>query len=1319
MKNSFKLISGSVLRRQDMTAIVLEFARRREGAHSSSWLSSAVLILCMIAGMLASASFVNAQSTGLGTISGIVTDSSGAIVPGAKLTITNMATGVARKSATNSTGYYEVGALIPGKYKILVSLPGFQDLLHEGVTLEANAHVSVPAQLAVGRSVQTIIVQADASLLNTESGSSGQVLTTRQVEALPVSGNNPTWLALIAPGVQGTTGQAASTDDTLAWTGLTQDFGAYGNIGVNEFSLDGAPNETNSRQSGLNPTIDELGETKFDVTGYDAAVGHTMGVLTTQTTKYGTNDLHGSVRETYTAKRWAALNHFQGLNYRYQQSLAHCVNGADTSPDCYAIENQYGWPGTNMNNSSAAIGGPVFIPKIFDGRNKLFFFASVLNDVFSGAGSQTATVPTVQERGGDFSDLPQQTANIPSDFTAACSAGTPYYGQYQIYDPYSVTMDAQGIPRRKPFCGNMVPGNRMANSPMVKLYNSLMPVPTQNNPTGSNFAFTQITPQTYRDYTGRIDYKFSSNDNLFVRYTRGNYTKGQNDYTVGDVGQQEGPRWIDVPAIGWDHVFNEHTSLDVTFGGTNYRTHCCYYPGYDKYKPSDLGLPSYADEYAQGANSALLQLPVLQIANYENTNPGEPASSLGQTDNVPSTYRSFALRGSVTHVQGRHTIRAGAEYRWQNASTGIGGNVSGTYNFDNTYTQQNNGSDNRFQQSNTGLGYAAFLMGVDTSSSVARSASASLQSPYYAFYAGDTWRLTPKLTIIPGIRFEYEYGVVEKHNQLIVGWNPNADLSLISGPANTAYQAAIAGATSAQRSVLPSSLAIQGGPMYAGVNGAPRNEWNNSYRFLPRIAVAYQPTSRIVIRGGYGMFYDTLNALNATIDQDGFSTGTNVSTSTTYGTNFVAGTSPLADPFPASSSGARFNTPVGSSVGSLYYLGAGPTIYDHGLVPARQQRGSIGVQYQLSDSMMLDVSWNIARTTDLQVTKGFAYTPSVFYGDGQQPNTTPNALLSSKINNPFAISNFGGVASGNPAAYNMMSLNSYFTQQQISISNLIRAYPQMNGLSLNQSLGESHFQEALITLTRRYSRGLTLMASMQFNDQHDRDYFANGFDPSPSWEPSNNSEPVRFTMEGVYNLPFGRGRAWAAEGWKSAMFGGFQLSGSYEAQPGQLINFANAFFVGNPNSKTIKIKNPTYHNEQASGGSNYVQWLNPGTAVATASTITNSDGSTTTACTYSGYGFVTNPACQPTGYNRRVFPTRVNGVRQMGMNGAAASVQRTFPIFERMSLETTFNVYNLFNHQVLGAVNANPTDPNFGRIFGDGWPNSSGRWLSIQGRLRF
>jgi hypothetical protein len=1284
------------------------------------FLMCAIIALCGCIGWMAAPA--SAQVTGQGTIFGTVMDSTGAAIVGAHVTVTNAATNVSQSTDTNSTGYFEVNSLNPGVgvYKVLASANGFESLLRAGITLETGAHVSVPLQLKPGASTETVTVTADATLLNTESGSSGQVLTTRQLESIPVSGNNPTWLALIAPGVQGKTGQAASTDDTLAWTGLTTDFGNFGTIGLNEFNLDGAPNESNGRASALNPTIDELGETKFDVTGYDASVGHTMGVMATQTTKAGTNALHGTIRETYTAKRWAAMNHFQGLNYSYLEHAAGCVNGPSTSPECAAIQDQDGWPGTHMNNGSAAIGGPVFIPHLINGHDKLFFFASVLDDVFAGAGSQTAAVPTIQERGGDFTDLPlQTTGTVPAAFTAACGTTTPYYGQYQIYDPFTTTLDANGIPRRTPFCGNVLPANRMAGNSMAQVFNSLMPTPTQNNPTGSNFAYTQITPQTYRDYTGRVDYKFTPSNNLFVRYTRGNYTKGQNDWTVGDVGQQQGPRWIDVPSVGWDHIFNARTSLDVTAGGTNFKTYCCYYPGYDKYKPSQLGLPSYTDQYAQSANAALLEMPVLEISNYENSVPGAPSTSLGEADSVPSTYRDFALRGNLTRVQGRHTISAGAEYRLQNASSGVNGNVSGTYNFDNSYTQENNGRDNSFQQSNTGLAYAAFLMGVNTSASVGRNSSASLQTPYYALYAGDTWRITPKLTVIPGLRFEHEDGVVEKHNQLIVGWNANADLSMISGPANAAYQAALGSASAAQQAVLPASLSIQGGPVYAGVNGAPRNEWNNNYRFLPRIAVAYQVTPRIVIRGGYGLFFDTMDALSASINQDGFSAGTGANSSNTFGTNFVAGTLPIANPFPMNASGARFNSPIGSAAGALYYLGAGPTINDHNLVPARQQRGSLGVQVQLSASTLLDVSYNIGYTTDIEMSKGNSYTPSSFYAGGQQPNTVPNNILGSQIANPFALANFAGVAGSNPAAYGRMSLSNYFTSATTSVSNLIRAYPQMGGLSLNQAVGQSHFQEALINLTRRYNRGLTMMATLQLNDQHDRDYYANGFDANPSWEPSNNSEPVRFTLEGVYSLPFGRGSRWATSRWESAVFGGYQLSASYEAQPGQLVGFGNAFFVGDIKASAIKIKHPIYVDGQATGGSNYVQWMTPGTASAVASTTTNSDGTVTTTCTYSGNGFVTNPACQPTGYNLRVFPTHVNGVRQMGMNGADANLQRTFPLREKMTLETTFNAYNVFNHQVMGGPDTNPTDPNFGRVFGDGWPNSSGRWLSIQGRLRF
>jgi hypothetical protein len=239
------------------------------------------------------------------------------------------------------------------------------------------------------------------------------------------------------------------------------------------------------------------------------------------------------------------------------------------------------------------------------------------------------------------------------------------------------------------------------------------------------------------------------------------------------------------------------------------------------------------------------------------------------------------------------------------------------------------------------------------------------------------------------------------------------------------------------------------------------------------------------------------------------------------------------------------------------------------------------------------------------------------------------------------------------------------------------------------------------------------MAALQINDQHDRDYFANPFDPSPSWEPSNYSTPERLSLEAVYDLPFGRGRKWAESGWESALFGGFQVSMSYEAQQGALVNFGNLFYVGNTDQ--IKIKHPIYVDGQATGGSNYVKWLNPGNVVATPTVAP--DGSVT--CTYTGTGFVTNSQCQPTGFNLRAFPSRVNGVRQMGWNDANLNVQREFRLAETVKLQTRIEAYNVFNHQVINGPNTSPTDPNFGRVNGDGWPGSNGRWIMIQGAIRF
>jgi hypothetical protein len=229
----------------------------------------------------------------------------------------------------------------------------------------------------------------------------------------------------------------------------------------------------------------------------------------------------------------------------------------------------------------------------------------------------------------------------------------------------------------------------------------------------------------------------------------------------------------------------------------------------------------------------------------------------------------------------------------------------------------------------------------------------------------------------------------------------------------------------------------------------------------------------------------------------------------------------------------------------------------------------------------------------------------------------------------------------------------------------------MSGLSLWRSIGLLHFNEFQANLTKRYANGLTVFAALQLNAQHDADYFANPYDTAPTWEPSNNSMPYRITGEGLYELPLGKGKAFAKAGIASTLLGGFQLGGSYERQPGPLLQFGNLFYLGTPSSK-IKLKHPVYVNNLGNGS------------------------------TYTGTGFVTNPSCQPNGYNARVFPQRVDGLRQQATDTIQASLQRNFHITEQFNFKARCEAYNLLNRQVLAAPITTPTSSNFGQVVADG-----------------
>lgn len=1299
----------------------LSISRKNRGTRTrlKSRLYITVVLLCLWGLTLG---WGHAQTTGRGNITGTVTDPTGAVVVGANITVTNMATGVASSSITNKTGYFEIDSLDPATYKVAVAAPGFQQLIESGVTLSASAVLTLPLKLNLGAATEVVTVTTDAPLLNTESGLNGQSVTSFELQSLTMSDNNPMELVEIAPGVQSPAmiAQNYTLDGAIGWNGVSK-FGTAGVTNSNEFDIDGAANEGNTRGNIISMSGDMVEQVRTDTTAFDPAIGHTYGITVTETTKSGTNNLHGSGTYTYTNRRWAALDRFSSLSYQTHQLADGCTNGPSTSPQCYLDENKYAWPGVHENMGSFGIGGPVLIPKVFDGRNKLFWFVGGTTDDYTDASALTATIPTVQQRTGNFNDvgttaLTTTSTTFQSIFNAACPAGTPFYGQYQLYDPYNVAIVA-GHPYRAPICGNQLSPSRLLNSKMATLINSWLPTPTITGPTSgaaaNNYSYTVPQPQTLLQITERVDYVPSERDRIFGRFSRQTYTKGQPGIAPNGIDTQQGPKWGELGAIGWNHVFGAKTNLDVTIGASNFETTTTHYPGYSPYGPSVVGLPTYLQAYA-GSTASLPQLQFGGGSTYAQGGSGANSQLFGNTNLAPSYYRTMDVRANMTSVHGAHAYRFGGEWRAQNFARGAYGLSSGNFNFDSTFTQQNDGTQNGAlglpTASNTMLSYAAFLMGVPTTSAATQGVPISISTPLFAGYFGDTWRVTSKLTIMPGLRYEYENGPLEKHNYQITEFDPNQSLA-IAAPAVTAYAATYAGAGAALQPYLPTTINVQGGPLYAGVNGAPTRQWSGESRFLPRLGFSYKINDRTVVRGGYGLFFDTLNALEfaGPTDQTNFSSSTSDSTGAFaangplgFGETLNTAAPVISNPFPLVN-GANFIPALGAAAGNLSYVGASPTLYPHNFVPARSERVQFSVERQFGQSWMVEVGYLGAWSSKMSnfssgvVNAGggantgklnLAPIPQEFYTGGIEPNTAMNILLGTKVANPFYIGNFSAIQASNPAAYTLMSHSGTYTAATTPISSLVRAYPFMGGATQVAPLGDSRFDELQITVVKRMSHGLDLNVAYQQNYQSDRDFFNNPFDRTMSWEPSNSSYPWRLSVESVYQLPFGHGKMWANSGWKSAAFGGFQLGGTWEFSPGPLIEFGNMFFIGDIKKSNILMKKPTYNTDLVHGN-NYVQWLNPGNVTAT---------SVNGVCSYTGTGFVTNGSCQPNSYNLRAFPTRVNGVREMGVNIAMANIERSFKIHEGVNLQMRFDGSNVFNHQTLNAPTTTVTNAQFGQV---------------------
>jgi hypothetical protein len=1207
---------------------------------------------------------VIAQDT-RGNISGVVTDQQAGAVSGAAVVVANTGTNTTTRLTTDASGYYEAPLLLPGSYSITVESAGFKKSVRSGVTLALGDQLQINLQLEVGGTTESVTVTAEAPMLDTSSVSTGRAITHREVMDLPVLGNNVVMLTRFAPGVQ-----VPGTTQFLV-QGQVGGGSAYyspGNVGGNEWSIDGASTNGTDRRVSVMPSPDVIDEFKIESSNFDASFGHSTGLNISMSTKSGVNSFHGTGTYQYINQRWNAASFFVKQS-RYQQIAAARAAGNTSLADELAQRPML--PAGHTNNYHATISGPVRIPKVFDGRNRLFFFLgfSELKNLQSARPSEiNYTVPTMAMRNGDFSQL------LPVDPV-----------RYQVYDPLTTRPDPArpGFFVRSPFPGNIIARSRITPS-MYNFYTQRLPAPN-NDPTDprrepvNNYLASGMPNNVfYRSWNNRFDYQASDKHRFFFRWLKTGFIEDAQDYTyeteTGLMAWNE-RRPALRGAADWTYAMSPRTVLNVSVDGNQFLLQNQRL-GTRKYKPSDVGLPGYMD--AKCADNCVLPRVIW---------PGMTAWSgdmvLSTTvDPGPKGWQQ-SLKSNLTHIRNAHSLRAGIDLREHNRTLiRNGGFTSGNFTFANNYVRKD--GDGNTPAGSLGLDWATFLLGMPTGMSIDTNDTYALANPYYAWYAQDTWRATRSLTLTFGLRVEYELGARERYNRALSYFDPELPL-----PISAAAQAAYA------RNPLPelpaSQFVVKGGTVYAGRNGVPERLWRNELMWLPRLSAAWQLNPKTVVRGGYGVYFDTLNVMNQAADQYGFSRATNTVLTTDFGVNWLAGDpkngkSPLTDPFPVRSDGTRFDVPLRDALGAMARVGQGFTYAGFNRSHPRVQRWRIGVQRELSGHMMVEAAYWGQWADRISLTRRLDALSEQYWATGMVRNNTIANEMNRNVPNPFQIGNFDSIRASDPVLYQHLSTLSQFTSATIQKNRLLRPFPHMNGLyDSAQPLGKARTHSFELNFQRRLSTGLSLNASYSRMLQENLTIIENEFNAGPTiWWASDTARPHRFTATGIYELPFGKGRALLRDGVLNHVFGGWQIAATFEFQPGPLLGWGNVFYYGDLNK---------FGTEASSGNGNLERWFN------------------------TGLQFERNASNMPAAFHARVFPRYFDQLRADGLKQWNGNLVREFRIVERLRFQVRVDAVNLQNRSQMSAPEVSPTSTNFGRVTSQ--TSSLNRFYQIQGRLQF
>jgi hypothetical protein len=1100
-----------------------------------------VLVLAAFISLLLSPSY-RAQ-TFEAQITGTVRDVSGAVAPNAQLTARNIATGAVYNTTSNESGIYRFVALPPAQYTLSCELRGFKQFEQTPLTLQVTQILEVDVTLQPGNASERVTVTAAPPPLETETASLGTVVTTRSIQNLPLNIRDPLALIALTPGVVLGPNFGNGGGNDVGRNYFKSDFNVGGGrSGSQEILMDGAPDTTPDINRGIiDPPVDSVQEFRVQAQTYDAQFGRTSGAVLNVVTKSGTNDLHG-------------------VAYDFER---HSVLDANTF-----FNNRSGLAKPSFQRHQ--FGGDTGLPII---KNKWFFFGDYEGLRQGYPVTTLTTLPTALQRAGNFSQTFASNGSL-----------------IRVYDPASLVTLAGGARQRSPFMGNIIPSDRL--NPVALAAFKYIPLPNlPGNPvTGqNNYIYSANSITNGNKWDTRTDLDFNEATRMFVRFSRqqdvrtvpgqyplpaggGRQTTDTYSQAVADVTR------VFTPTVVGDLQFSFSRALAAQFGASN------------GFNLSQLNLPaSYTSVVAP-------QFPVFNLTDTAGTGNGSDSFTQYQPRNV------WATLGSVAWQRGRHSLKFGGDWRILDFNEGQNSAASGNFTFDRTFTQ---GPNPVVASSTAGYGVASFLLGAASSGSVIAINPISTRGLYYALFVQDDWRVTDKLTLNLGLRWDLNVGDREKYNR-IAYFDPTAPSSL-AGPAG-----------------LPN---LQGNLAWVG-DGNPVNQTATDWKAVgPRFGLAYSFNPKTVLRGGYGIFYipkivqaNGAGAVEAVRTTPMVTTIDNLTPANTISNPFPQGIlPPLNDRNP--------NANVGATI-------AAPT---HAFRNGYMQSWSFGIQRELFGGIVVDVHYWGMKGTRLLETWNINQLPDQYLSLGSRLNDT--------VPNPF----YGVITTG------------LLSGARISRQQSLLPFPQYMAVQqVYVPAGNSTYEAGTLQAEKRLSATLTFLAAYTRSKSIDdiripQDIYNRRLEKGLS----TFDTPNQFRLSGVYNIPFGRDRAFGKNLNKvvNGMFADWDLDGILTLQSGL----------------PVSINRPALNNGQSAhlDQPSVYRWFNTNVFNAAA------------PFTFGNVG--------PVLPDVRTAPVR--NVDMVLVKNFKASLSDHI-----INVQFRSEFYNLFNHPQFGAPNGTATSQTFGQV---------------------